>query len=277
MHTYLQLLSTVLGQGQTKADRTGCGTRSIFGYQMRIDLNQGFPLLTTKKVHFKSIAYELLWFLNGETNLQFLRDQKVSIWDEWADTEGNLGPIYGAQWRSWTVANGESIDQLSQLISQLQTRPDSRRLLFSSWNVADLPDESLSPQANVALGKMALAPCHVLAQFYVANRRLSCQVYQRSCDVFLGLPFNIASYALLTHLLAQQCDYQVGELIWTGGDVHLYLNHLALAELQLQRSPRSLAKLALNRRPHSLFEYQYQDFTIVDYQPYPSIPAPIAV
>jgi thymidylate synthase len=277
MKAYLQLLETVLTQGQVKGDRTGCGTRSIFGHQLRVDLTQGFPLVTTKKIHFKSVVYELLWFLNGDTNLHYLREHQVSIWDEWADDNGDLGRIYGAQWRSWPTASGEIIDQISQLVQQLKTNPNSRRMLISSWNVADLPDESLSPQANVLQGKMALAPCHVLAQFYVANHRLSCQLYQRSCDVFLGLPFNLASYALLTQMLAQQCSLELGELIWVGGDVHLYLNHLEVAALQLKRLPRQLPQLKLCRQPASMFDYHYADFELSNYDPHPAIPAKIAI
>jgi thymidylate synthase len=224
MHQYLNLLDKILSEGHRKADRTGSGTLSIFGHQLRFDLNQGFPLVTTKKIHLKSIIHELLWFLQGDTNIGYLQQHQVSIWNAWADAAGDLGPVYGQQWRSWPTADGKQIDQLQQILTQLTNTPDSRRMLVSAWNVADLPDESISPQANVAAGKMALAPCHALFQFYVADGKLSCQLYQRSCDTFLGLPFNIASYALLTHMIAQQVDLGVGDFIWTGGDVHLYLN-----------------------------------------------------
>jgi thymidylate synthase len=222
MKPYLELLNKILQEGHQKGDRTGSGTLSLFGHQLRFDLAQGFPLVTTKKIHLKSIIYELLWFLKGGTNIGFLTENNVSIWNEWADKEGNLGPVYGYQWRSWPTPDGQHIDQIQQIIGQIKATPNSRRLIVSAWNVADLPDERISPQQNVALGKMALAPCHVLFQFYVANNKLSCQLYQRSCDTFLGLPFNIASYALLTHMVAQQCDLEIGDLVWTGGDVHLY-------------------------------------------------------
>jgi thymidylate synthase len=277
MQTYLDLLTTLLNQGNRKGDRTGSGTLSIFGHQMRFDLAAGFPLLTTKKVHLKSIIHELLWFLNGDTNIAYLQQNGVTIWDEWADASGELGPVYGKQWRNWPTASGETIDQIAQVVEQIRTTPNSRRMIVSAWNVADLPDESQSPQANVADGKMALAACHALFQFYVADGKLSCQLYQRSCDTFLGLPFNIASYALLTHMLAQQSDLQVGELIWTGGDVHLYLNHLAQAELQLSRQPLPLPQLTIRRRPESVFDYRYDDFEIVGYQAHPAIKAPISV
>ncbi len=277
MQTYLDLLSTLLNQGNRKGDRTGSGTLSLFGHQMRFDLAAGFPLLTTKKVHLKSIIHELLWFLNGDTNIAYLQQNGVTIWDEWADASGELGPVYGKQWRNWPTASGETIDQIAQVVEQIRTTPNSRRMIVSAWNVADLPDESQSPQANVAEGKMALAACHALFQFYVADGKLSCQLYQRSCDTFLGLPFNIASYALLTHMLAQQSDLQVGELIWTGGDVHLYLNHLEQAQLQLSREPLALPQLQIKRRPESIFDYRYDDFEIVGYQAHPAIKAPISV
>lgn len=277
MQAYLDLLNTLLNEGQQKGDRTGSGTLSIFGHQMRFNLEVGFPLLTTKKLHLKSIIHELLWFLQGDTNIAYLKQHGVSIWDEWADQQGELGPIYGKQWRQWPAANGETIDQIAQVVEQIRTTPNSRRMIVSAWNVADLPDESQSPQANVAQGKMALAACHALFQFYVADGKLSCQLYQRSCDTFLGLPFNIASYALLTHMLAQQCDLQVGDLVWTGGDVHLYLNHLQQAQLQLSREPLALPQLQIKRRPESIFDYRYEDFEIVGYQTHPAIKAPISV
>jgi thymidylate synthase len=277
MKQYLALLDKILTEGTQKGDRTGSGTLSIFGHQMRFPLAEGFPLVTTKKIHLKSIIHELLWFLKGETNLAYLHEHDVSIWDAWADTHGELGPVYGYQWRSWPAVDGRHIDQIQQVIEQLKKTPNSRRMIVSAWNVADLPDESLSPQQNVSQGKMALAPCHAFFQFYVADGKLSCQLYQRSCDTFLGLPFNIASYALLTHIVAQQSDLAVGDLVWTGGDVHLYLNHLEQARLQLTRSPYTLSVLRLNRRPESLFEYRYEDFVIEDYQAHEHIKAPISV
>lgn len=277
MHQYLNLLDKILSEGHRKADRTGSGTLSIFGHQLRFDLNQGFPLVTTKKIHLKSIIHELLWFLQGDTNIGYLQQHQVSIWNAWVDTAGDLGPVYGQQWRSWPTADGKQIDQLQQILTQLTTTPDSRRMLVSAWNVADLPDESISPQANVAAGKMALAPCHALFQFYVADGKLSCQLYQRSCDTFLGLPFNIASYALLTHMIAQQVGLGVGDFIWTGGDVHLYLNHLEQARLQLSREPLPLPTLQFTRKPPSLFDYQYEDFVLLDYQAHDHIKAAISV
>jgi len=277
MQQYLDLLNKIITEGQRKGDRTGSGTLSIFGYQLRFDLGQGFPLLTTKKVHFKSIVHELLWFLKGDTNIEYLRANGVSIWDEWADATGELGPIYGRQWRNWPLPNGESLDQIAEVIRQIKQTPNSRRMIVSAWNVADLPDESLSPQANVANGKMALAACHTLFQFYVAEGKLSCLLYQRSCDTFLGLPFNIASYALLTHMVAQQCELGVGDLIWTGGDVHLYLNHLEQAQLQLSRQPLALPELLLHRKPVSIFDYAYEDFQLQGYHPHPPIKALISV
>lgn len=277
MQQYLQLLENLLNKGIVKGDRTGHGTLSIFGYQLRFSLMDGFPLVTTKKIHLKSVICELLWFLRGETKLDFLHQYGVTIWDEWADHKGELGPVYGQQWRSWPAPEGRYIDQIQQVVEQIKTNPNSRRLLVSSWNVADLPDERLSPQQNVAMGKMALAPCHVLFQFYVAEGKLSCHLYQRSCDTFLGLPFNIASYSLLTHMIAQQCDLEVGDFIWTGGDVHLYLNHRQQAQLQLTREPFPLPTLNIKRKPESLFDYQYQDFDFVDYQMHEAIRAPIAV
>lgn len=277
MQQYLDLLNKILTEGTQKGDRTGSGALSIFGHQLRFDLALGFPLITTKKIHLKSIIHELLWFLNGETNIGYLRAHGVSIWDEWADEKGELGPIYGKQWRNWPVGNSEAVDQIAQVVQQIKQTPNSRRILVSAWNVADLPDEALSPQANVAQGKMALAACHTLFQFYVAEGKLSCQLYQRSCDTFLGLPFNIASYALLTHMLAQQCDLLPGDFVWTGGDVHLYLNHLEQAQLQLTRQTLALPVLYLKRKPASIFDYAYEDFEIVNYQAHPAIKAPISV
>ena len=264
MKQYLELMRYVLEHGTEKSDRTGTGTLSTFGYQMRFDLRQGFPLVTTKKLHLRSIIYELLWFLNGDTNIGYLKENGVRIWDEWADEAGNLGPVYGAQWRSWRGADGQTVDQITQLLEQIKTNPDSRRLIVSAWNVGELPN-------------MALPPCHAFMQFYVANNKLSCQLYQRSCDIFLGLPFNIASYSLLTHMIAQQCDLEVGEFVWTGGDVHLYSNHLEQTRLQLQREPFPLPKLNIKRKPDSLFEYAFEDFEILGYESHPHIKAPVAV
>jgi thymidylate synthase len=277
MQQYLNLLQTLLDQGQQKGDRTGSGTLSVFGHQMRFNLADGFPLVTSKKVHVKSIIHELLWFLKGDTNVRYLQDNGVTIWDEWTDANGDLGPVYGAQWRNWSAGQGETIDQIAQVVKQIKHTPNSRRMLVSAWNVADLPDESKTPQANVANGKMALAACHALFQFYVVNGKLSCQLYQRSCDTFLGLPFNIASYALLTHMLARQCDLDVGDFVWTGGDVHLYLNHVEQAKLQLTRQPFPLPRLNIKRKPASIFDYQFEDFDIVDYQSHAAIKAPISV
>ena len=264
MKTYLDLLDHVLTHGVRKEDRTGTGTLSVFGHQMRFPLADGFPLLTTKKLHTRSIIHELLWFLKGDTNIGYLRDNGVTIWDEWADAEGNLGPVYGAQWRSWPTPDGQHIDQITRVVEDIRRPPDSRRLIVSAWNVGELPH-------------MALPPCHALFQFYVAEGRLSCQLYQRSADIFLGVPFNIASYALLTHMVAQQTDLEPGEFIWTGGDCHLYLNHLDQARLQLSRTPRALPRLKLARRPESIFDYRFEDFVIEDYDPWPGIKAPIAV
>lgn len=277
MKVYLELLNKIINEGHVKGDRTGTGTLSLFGHQLRFNLQQGFPLVTTKRVHLKSIIHELLWFLKGDTNIAYLKQHNVSIWNEWADNNGDLGAVYGAQWRSWATPDGRYIDQLQVLIKQLKTNPNSRRMIVSAWNVADLPDESISPQANVAQGKMALAPCHALFQFYVSNGQLSCQLYQRSCDTFLGLPFNIASYALLTHLLAEQCDLTVGDFIWTGGDVHLYSNHLKQARLQLSREPFALPQLLIKRKADSLFDYQFDDFELVNYQAHEGIKAEISV
>jgi thymidylate synthase len=264
MRAYLDLLARILDRGAAKGDRTGTGTRSIFGHQMRFDLAAGFPLVTTKKLHFKSIAYELLWFLRGDTNVGWLQDHGVSIWNEWANEQGDLGPVYGSQWRSWPAPDGRRIDQISDVIERIRTTPDSRRLIVSAWNVADLE-------------QMALPPCHLLYQFYVAQGRLSCQMYQRSADVFLGVPFNIASYALLTHLVAHVTGLAPGEFIHTLGDAHLYNNHLEQARLQLSREPRPLPKLSIRRQVPSIFDFQYEDFHLADYNPHPHIPAPVAV
>ena len=277
MKNYLELLEKLLSEGTLKGDRTGSGTLSMFGYQMRFDLAAGFPLVTTKKVHLKSIIHELLWFLNGDTNNNLLESQGGSIWREWADEHGELGAIYGKQWRSWMLHNGESIDQIAQVVDQIKTNPNSRRMVVSAWNVADLPDEKMSPQDNVAQGKMALAPCHAFFQFYVADGKLSCQLYQRSCDTFIGLPFNIASYALLTMMIAQQCDLQLGEFVWTGGDVHLYLNHQEQAKIQLSRTPHTLPTMKIKRKPDSIFDYQYDDFELIGYDADTHIFAPIAI
>jgi thymidylate synthase len=279
MRQYLDLLQDIIDNGTDKGDRTGVGTRSVFGRQIRFDLGQGFPLLTTKKIHLRSVIVELLWFLQGSTDNNWLRERKVTIWDEWATEDGSLGPIYGAQWRSWPGQDGNTIDQISEVIEQIKTKPNSRRLIVSAWNPAELPDESISPQDNVRQGKMALAPCHCLFQFYVADGRLSCQLYQRSADTFLGVPFNIASYSLLTHMIAQQCDLEVGEFVHTFGDLHLYSNHLTddIVYEQLKREPRELPKLVIKRRPASIFEYQLEDFEFEGYDPYPVIKAPIAI
>lgn len=264
MKQFQDLLQRILDEGAVKTDRTGTGTLSVFGHQMRFNLQDGFPLLTTKKLHLRSIIHELLWFLSGDTNIKYLKDNGVSIWDEWADENGDLGPVYGFQWRSWPAKDGKSVDQISKLIHQIRTNPDSRRLMVVAYNPAYVDE-------------MALPPCHSLFQFYVANGKLSCQLYQRSADTFLGVPFNIASYALLTHMVAQQCDLDVGEFIWTGGDTHLYSNHLEQARLQLSREPLPLPRLEIKRRPDSIFDYKFEDFDIVGYQAHPSIPAPIAV
>lgn len=264
MRQYLEFMRHVKEHGAIKTDRTGTGTRSVFGYQMRFDLQQGFPLLTTKKVHLKSIIHELIWFLQGSTNIAYLKDNGVSIWDEWADAEGNLGPIYGYQWRSWPAPNGEHIDQITQVLEQIRSTPDSRRMIVSSWNVADVP-------------KMKLPPCHALFQFYVADGKLSCQLYQRSADIFLGVPFNIASYAILTHMMAQQAGLEVGDFVWSGGDCHLYSNHMQQVDLQLARELRELPRLRIRRTPDSLFDYRFDDFEIEGYDPHPGIKAPVAV
>jgi thymidylate synthase len=273
---YLSLLRDILDNGARKSDRTGTGTLSVFGRMFRHDLRGGFPLLTTKRLHVKSILYELLWFLSGDTNIRFLKDHGVSIWDEWATPEGELGPVYGAQWRAWKSPSGQSIDQVAVLIERIRRNPDSRRHILNAWNVADLPDESRPPQVNAAAGKMALAPCHVMYQFYVLEGRLSCLMTQRSCDVFLGLPYNAASTAFLTVMIAQQCDLEPGEVIYSLGDAHLYANHLEQARLQLSRVPRTAPRLALKRKPSSIFDYQYDDFELSGYDPHPGIAAPIA-
>jgi thymidylate synthase len=277
MKQYLDLLYRVRQFGDFKGDRTGTGTWSLFGHQMRFDLRQGFPLVTTKKIHVKSIVHELLWFLKGETNTRYLKENGVSIWDEWADDNGELGPVYGYQWRSWPAPDGRHIDQIAQVIEQIKANPNSRRLIVSAWNPADLPDEGISPQANVAAGRMALAPCHAFFQFYVCDGRLSCQLYQRSADIFLGVPFNIASYALLTMMIAQVCDLQLGEFIHTLGDAHLYTNHLEQADEQLTRTPFELPRMALNPEVRDLFAFRYEDFDLTGYQHHPHIKAPIAV
>lgn len=277
MKTYLQLMQHVLDHGTKKGDRTGTGTTSVFGYQMRFDLQQGFPLVTTKKTHLKSIIHELLWFLKGDTNTAYLRKNGVKIWDEWANKEGNLGPVYGHQWRNWPAPNGTSIDQISDLIAQIKSKPNSRRLIVSAWNVADLPDESISPQANVAHNKMALPPCHAFFQFYVADGRLSCQLYQRSADIFLGVPFNIASYALLTMMIAQVCGLEPGEFIHTLGDAHLYNNHMEQVNTQLARTPYPLPRMTLNPDIKNIFDFNYNDFTLEGYECHTGIRAPIAV
>ena len=278
MHQYLDLLQSILDKGEVKEDRTGTGTRSFFGHQMRFNLNDGFPILTTKKIFFKGVVHELLWFLDGATNNTTLKDAGVHIWDEWETESGDLGPIYGHQWRAWPDSvNGGVIDQIEKIINQINNNPSSRRIIVSAWNVADLPDESISPQDNVKKQKMALAPCHALFQFFVSQGKLSCQLYQRSCDTFLGLGFNIASYSLLTHMIAQQCDLKVGDFVWTGGDVHLYLNHLDQANEQLTREPYTLPKLSIKRKPNSIFDYAYEDFELLDYQSHPHISAPISI
>jgi thymidylate synthase len=264
MREYLDLLQRVRSSGVKKDDRTGTGTLSVFGHQMRFDLAAGFPLVTTKKLHTRSIIHELLWFLSGDSNIRYLKENGVSIWDEWADENGDLGPVYGVQWRSWPTPDGGNIDQIAQVLRQLKENPDSRRIIVCAWNVAEIEH-------------MALPPCHCLFQFYVADGKLSCQLYQRSCDIFLGVPFNIASYSLLTHMLAQQADLGVGDFVWTGGDCHLYLNHLEQADEQLTRDPLPLPRLAIKRRPPSIFDYRYDDFDILNYRSHPHIPAKVAV
>lgn len=264
MQAYLNLMQDILDNGTEKTDRTGTGTKSVFGRQLRFNLENNFPVLTTKKLHLKSIIYELLWFLNGDTNIKYLNDHGVSIWNEWADQNGNLGPVYGKQWRSWPAADGRTIDQISNLIAEIKQNPDSRRLIVNAWNVG-------------ALSEMALPPCHLLFQFYVADGKLSCQLYQRSADYFLGVPFNIASYALLTLMVAQQCNLKPGEFVWTGGDIHIYNNHFEQAKLQLSRQPLSLPKLKIHCKPADIFSYQYEDFELLDYNSHPHIKAPVAV
>lgn len=264
MKQYLDLMKDILENGSQKTDRTGTGTLSVFGRQMRFNLVDGFPLVTTKKLHLRSIIYELLWFLNGDTNIKYLNDNGVTIWDEWADANGELGPVYGHQWRSWPAPDGRQIDQISQVINQIKQKPDSRRHIVTAWNPSEVD-------------KMALPPCHALFQFYVADGKLSCQLYQRSADFFLGVPFNIASYALMLHMFAQQCDLLPGDFVWTGGDTHLYTNHIEQAKLQLSREPYALPQLVIARKPESIFDYKFEDFQIVNYQAHPSIKAPIAV
>lgn len=264
MRQYLELMRLVRTQGLQKTDRTGVGTLSIFGHQMRFNLAEGFPLITTKKLHLRSIVYELLWFLRGDTNIKYLKDHNVSIWDEWANGDGELGPVYGRQWRTWPTPDGGYVDQISRTVDLIRRNPDSRRIIVNAWNVGELE-------------QMALTPCHALFQFWVGDGKLSCQLYQRSADIFLGVPFNIASYALLTHMFAQQCDLQVGDFIWSGGDCHLYLNHLPQADEQLAREPRALPRLNIKQRPASIFEYEFEDFEITDYDPHPHIKATVAV
>ncbi len=277
MRQYLDLMRHVLEHGVRREDRTGTGTLSIFGWQMRFDLAEGFPAVTTKRLHLRSIIHELLWFLRGETNIRYLHEHGVTIWDEWATEDGELGPIYGRQWRAWRTPDGRVVDQIAQAVEQIRTRPHSRRILVSAWNVADLPDEGMSPQDNVRAGRMALAPCHTFFQFYVAEGRLSCQLYQRSADIFLGLPCNIASYALLTMMVAQVTGLRPGELVHTLGDAHLYLNHLEQARTQLAREPRPLPRMRINPEVRDLFAFRYEDFELVGYDPHPPIKAPVAV
>lgn len=264
MKQYQDLLKHILDNGTPKTDRTGTGTISVFGYQMRFNLQDGFPLVTTKKVHLKSIIHELLWFINGDTNIKYLKDNNVGIWDEWANENGDLGPVYGKQWRSWSTPDGKTIDQLKEVLTQLKKSPDSRRIIVSAWNVGEL-------------SQMALMPCHALFQFYVADNKLSCQLYQRSADVFLGVPFNIASYALLTMMIAQECNLELGDFIWTGGDTHIYSNHIEQVKLQLSREPKSLPKMIINPEVKSVFDFKYEDFRLENYDPYPAIKAPVAV
>ena len=277
MRTYLQLLQDILDNGNRKEDRTGTGTISLFGYQMRFDLSQGFPCVTTKKLHLRSIIHELLWFLRGDTNIAYLNENGVSIWNEWADEDGNLGPVYGSQWRNWQSPDGRHIDQVKLLLEDLRNRPHSRRHIISAWNPVVLPDETRSPQENAQAGLQALPPCHMMFQFHVANGRLSCQMYQRSADVFLGVPFNIASYALLTMMMAQVLDLEPGDFIISLGDVHIYLNHLEQVKLQLSREPFALPTMQINPDRKNLFEFVYEDFELQDYQSHPGIRAPIAV
>ncbi|MEY8716986.1 thymidylate synthase [Francisella philomiragia] len=274
MREYLNFLKYIKNNGTKKGDRTGTGTTSIFGYQMRFDLQQGFPLVTTKKIHIPSVVHELLWFLSGSTNVKYLNDNKVRIWNEWATEEGELGPIYGKQWRDF---NGEGIDQIAEVIEMLKTSPNSRRILVSAWNPCVVPSEKISPQENVAKGNSALPPCHAMFQFYVADNKLSCMLTQRSADAFLGVPFNIASYSLLTHMIAQQCDLDVGEFIWSGGDCHIYNNHIEQVNEQLSREPLDLPTLKILRKPSSIFDYKYEDFEFQNYKHHPAIKAKISV
>jgi len=277
MQTYLELLQHILDKGSRKSDRTGTGTISHFGYQLRFDLAEGFPAVTTKKLHLKSIIHELLWFLDGDTNIRYLKENGVRIWDEWATDDGDLGPVYGAQWRNWLAPDGRRIDQITQLLNDLRTKPDSRRHIVSAWNPALLPDESRSPRDNAAMGLQALPPCHTMFQFHVADGKLSCQLYQRSADVFLGVPFNIASYSLLTMMIAQVVGLEPGDFVHTFGDVHIYLNHLEQVETQLSRKPFPLPEMKINPERRDLFEFRYEDFELAGYQCHPSISAPIAV
>lgn len=277
MRVYHELLRDILKNGVKKEDRTGIGTWSVFGRQLRFNLSDGFPLVTTKRIHLRSVIYELLWFLNGDTNISYLNDNGVTIWDEWADENKNLGPVYGYQWRFWPTPDGRRIDQIAQVIDQIRTKPNSRRLMVTAMNIADYPDEAISPNENAHRGRMALAPCHAFFQFYVANERLSCFLYCRSQDTFLGTPFNWASYALLTHMVAQQCDLSVGELIWSGGDCHVYNNHIEAVKTLLEREPLPLPRLVLKRKPPTIFDYQYEDFEVVNYQYHPAIKVQIAV
>ncbi len=274
MKQYLDLVKHVLKNGNYKGDRTGTGTKSVFGYQMRFDLNDGFPLVTTKKLHLKSIIHELLWFINGETNIKYLKDNGVKIWDAWADESGNLGPVYGSQWRNW---NNEKIDQISQLIDLIKNNPDSRRMLVSAWNPSVLPDTKKSFSENVMNGKAALPPCHAFFQFYVSNNKLSCQLYQRSADIFLGVPFNIASYALFTHMIAHVCNLDIGDFVHTFGDAHIYSNHTEQIELQLLRKPRQLPTLKIKRKVGSIFDFKFEDFEIINYNPHPHIKGKVSV
>ena len=277
MKQYLDLLSHIIENGTDKGDRTGTGTRSVFGYQMRFNLADGFPLVTTKKLHIKSIVHELLWFLAGDTNIKYLKDNGVRIWDEWATETGDLGPLYGKQWVAWEKPNGDTINQIQEIVDTLKNNPNSRRMIVSAWNPADLPDESISPQENVQQGRMALATCHAFFQFYVANGKLSCQLYQRSADTFLGVPFNIASYALLVHMIAQQTGLEVGDFVWTGGDVHLYNNTMEQAKEQITRQPHPLPKLVIKRKPESIFDYKFEDLEIEGYTSHPHIKAQVSV
>jgi len=277
MKQYLDLLRHVRENGTFKGDRTGTGTYSVFGYQMRFDLSEGFPLVTTKKIHFKSVVHELLWFLKGDTNTQYLKENGVRIWDEWADENGDLGPVYGFQWRNWPNANGASVDQVKQVVEQLKSNSNSRRIIISAWNPSDLPDETVSPQQNVKEGRMALAPCHAFFQFYVSEGKLSCQLYQRSADIFLGVPFNIASYALLTLMLAQVCDLEPGDFVHTLGDAHLYTNHQEQVELQLSRDPLPLPQMKINPEIKDIFDFTFDDFELVDYQHHEHIKGIVAV